>query len=405
MNDRTYRIDSEPVPFIDLVAQYQTIRTEIKEAVDTVFEKQAFVLGEEVSELEKEIAKFCDSREAIGCASGTDALILSLMAANIGPGDEVITSPFTFFATASSIARVGATPVFVDVDPVSFNMSPELVEAAITDKTKAIMPVHIFGQCAEMEPIWRVAVRNGIPVIEDACQAIGASYRGRKAGVLGTMGCFSFFPTKNLGGAGDGGIITTDDAELAAKLRRLRVHGDIGGYRHVEVGLNSRLDALQAAVLRVKLRHLEDWSTGRQANAKRYGELFRHYGLLDAFDTPDILPERKHVFNQYVIRVKGGKRDEVLQSLRSQKIGAAVYYPTSLHVQECFEYLGYQEGDFPEAERASAEVIALPIFTELLPEQQETVVRGIATALGRLGNTDRTIKAPHFNNQQQRFAA
>lgn len=405
MNDRTYRIDSEPVPFIDLVAQYQTIRTEIKEAVDTVFEKQAFVLGDEVSELEKEIAKFCDSREAIGCASGTDALILSLMAANIGPGDEVITSPFTFFATASSIARVGATPVFVDVDPVSFNMSPELVEAAITDKTKAIMPVHIFGQCAEMEPIWRVAVRNGIPVIEDACQAIGASYRGRKAGVLGTMGCFSFFPTKNLGGAGDGGIITTDDAELAAKLRRLRVHGDVGGYRHIEVGLNSRLDALQAAVLRVKLRHLEDWSIGRQANAKRYGELFRHYGLLDAFDTPDILPERKHVFNQYVIRVKGGKRDELLQSLRSQKIGAAVYYPTSLHVQECFEYLGYQEGDFPEAERASAEVIALPIFTELLPEQQETVVRGIATALGRLGNTDRNIKAPHFNNQQQRFAA
>lgn len=410
MKNRNYRIDSEhthsePVPFIDLVSQYQTIRSEIKQAVDNVFENQSFILGDEVTSLEKEIASYCDSREAIGCASGTDALILSLMAANIGPGDEVITSPFTFFATASSIARVGAKPVFVDVDPVSFNMVPELVEEAMTERTKAIMPVHIFGQCAEMEPIWRIAVRSGIPVIEDACQAIGSSYRGRRAGVLGTMGCFSFFPTKNLGGAGDGGLITTDDAELATKLRRLRVHGDAGGYKHLELGLNSRLDALQAAVLRVKLRHLDDWTAGRQANAKRYSELFRHYELLDAFDTPDILPERRHVFNQYVIRVKGGQRDAMLQSLRSQKIGAAIYYPVPLHLQDCFAHLGYKQGDFPESERAAAEVIALPIFSELLPEQQETVVRGIATALGRFKQVPGTIQTPNFANQQQRRAA
>ncbi|MEX1230210.1 MAG: DegT/DnrJ/EryC1/StrS family aminotransferase [Planctomycetaceae bacterium] len=372
----------EAVPLIDLVAQYQTISAEIQDAVKRVFETQSFVLGDEVAELECEVAEYCDARDAIGCASGTDALILALMGHDIGPGDEVITSPFTFFATASTICRVGAKPVFVDVDPVSFNLLPEQVEAAITSRTRAIMPVHLFGQCAEMEPLWRMAVQHGLVVIEDACQAIGAAYRGRRAGVLGTIGCFSFFPTKNLGGAGDGGMITTDDAELAARLRRLRVHGDVGGYRHVEIGLNSRLDALQAAVLRVKLRHLDDWTEGRRKNAERYAHLFGEFDIEDALQLPQTLPERRHVFNQYVVRVLHDRRNEVLASLRSRQIGAAVYYPSPLHLQKCFEYLGYGAGDFPHAERASEEVLALPIFTELREDQQDRVVDNLAEILG-----------------------
>jgi len=380
---------SQPVPLIDLKAQYATIRDEVQEAVTDLFERQAFVLGEPVAELEKEIASYCDSAEAIGCASGTDALILSLLAAGVGPGDEVITSPFTFFATAGAIHRVGAVPVFVDIEPVGFNIDPAQIEAAVTPKTKAIMPVHIFGQCAEMEPIWRVAVRLGIPVIEDAAQAIGATYRGRRAGVLGTLGCFSFFPTKNLGGAGDGGIITTDDPELAARLKRLRVHGDVGGYNHVEVGFNSRLDAIQAAVLRIKLRHLEAWSEARRQNAKRYAELFRHYQILDAFELPTTLPDRRHIYNQFVIRVPDGKRDGVLQSLRSENIGCGVYYPIGLHMQKCFEFLGYQEGDMPECERACSEVLALPIYSELTASMQEEVVRGLCRAIGRETSAER----------------
>lgn len=370
------------VPLIDLVAQYQSIADEIQEAVKCVFETQSFVLGDEVAQLECEVAEYCDAREAIGCASGTDALILALMAHDIGPGDEVITSPFTFFATASSICRVGAKPVFVDIDPVSFNLLPEAVEAAITQRTRAIMPVHLFGQCAEMEPLWRMAVQHGLAVIEDACQAIGAEYRGRRAGVLGTIGCFSFFPTKNLGGAGDGGIITTDDPELAARLRRLRVHGDVGGYRHVEVGLNSRLDALQAAVLRVKLRYLQTWTEGRQRNAERYEQLFAAYEHADAFRLPQTLPERTHVFNQYVVRVLNHRRNELLTSLRKRQIGAAVYYPSPLHLQQCFKFLGYRPGDFPNAEDASEQVLALPIFTELRDDQQDRVVENIAEVLG-----------------------
>ena len=375
--------DPSPVPFIDLVAQYQTIKDEVKQAVDQVFETQAFVLGGEVSSLEDEIATYCDAREAIGCASGTDALVLSLMALGIGAGDEVITSPFTFFATASSIARVGATPKFVDIDPATWNIDVQQVEAAITDHTKAIMPVHIFGQCADMEPLWRMAVRNGLPIIEDACQAIGAEYRGRKAGVLGTIGCFSFFPTKNLGGAGDGGIITTDNVEIAARLRRLRVHGESGQYQHSEIGLNSRLDALQAAVLRVKLRHLNKWSDGRRQNAATYSELLRYYQLVDAVEPPATAPDQKHIYNQFTLRILGGRRDEVMQTMRANQIGCAVYYPIPLHMQECFTYLGYKPGQLPEAERASAEVLSLPIFSELGRDRQETVVRGLSEALGR----------------------
>ena len=394
--------EAEPagVPFIDLVAQYQHIRTEVQETVNQVFEEQAFVLGDRVKDLESEIARYCDSRYAIGCASGTDALVLSLMAMGIGPGDEVITSPFTFFATASSIHRVGARPVFVDIDPVSFNLDPAQVEAAVTDRTRAIMPVHLFGQCAEMEPLWRIAVRCGLQIIEDACQAIGAEYRGRRAGVLGTVGCFSFFPTKNLGGAGDGGIITTDDADLAERLSSLRVHGESGQYNHLQVGLNSRLDALQAAILSVKLRHLDGWSEARRQNARLYGELFRYYGLLDAVDIPQVLPERRHVYNQYSVRVRNGQRDDVLQKLRAQKIGCGIYYPKPLHLQTCFESLGYQRGQLPKSEQASEEIMALPIFSELYPAQLETVVRGISAALGRS-----VEKTPYRHQTEVRRAA
>jgi dTDP-4-amino-4,6-dideoxygalactose transaminase len=371
----------EPVPFIDLKAQFQTIRSEINAAVERVFENQAFVLGDEVSELEFEIAEYCDSRDAIGCASGSDALLLSLIGLDIGPGDEVITSPFTFFATAGAICRTGATPVFVDVLPETYNIDPAAIEAAVTPRTRAIIPVHIFGQSADMDPIWRIATRHSLLVIEDACQAIGATYNGRRSGVLGKTGCFSFFPTKNLGAAGDGGIITTDDPELAGKLRRLRVHGDLGGYTHKEIGFNSRLDALQAAVLRVKLQHLEKWTESRIANAERYAELCEAQRLTDRIDIPTAKPDRRHVYNQYTLRVGEGRRDEVLKSMREQQIGAAIYYPTPLHLQECFAGLGYKQGELPEAERASAEVLSLPIFAELTEAQQDRVVEGLATAL------------------------
>ncbi len=379
--------NAEPVPFIDLVAQHKTIEREVMEVVERVFATQSFILGEEVALLEAETATYCDAQEAIGCASGTDALILALMALGIGPGDEVITSPFTFFATASSIVRVGATPVFVDIDPISFNLDPAAVEAAVTPRTRAIMPVHIFGQVAEMEPILRTAAKHGLAVIEDACQAIGAEYHGRRAGVLGTIGCFSFFPTKNLGGAGDGGLITTDDADLAKRMRRLRVHGDTGGYNHIEVGLNSRLDALQAAILRVKLRHLDDWTTARQRNAARYQQKFERQGLVGHLTAPAILPERRHVFNQYVTRIAGGQRNAVLASLKAEQIGAAIYYPIPLHLQQCFSSLGYTTGDLPEAERACREVLALPIYSELPGSHQDRVITGLSHALSATHST------------------
>ncbi|QDT16342.1 DegT/DnrJ/EryC1/StrS family aminotransferase [Alienimonas californiensis] len=374
---------STPVPFIDLQAQHATIRTEVMEAVSRVFESQAFVLGEEVSNFEADAAEYCDARHAIGCASGTDALLLALMACGVGPGDEVITSPFTFFATAGSIHRVGATPVFVDVEPDGFNIDPDAIEDAITDRTKAIMPVHIFGQTAEMDPIWRIAQKHDLHIIEDAAQSIGAEYRGRRSGVLGTVACFSFFPTKNLGGAGDGGMMTTDDDEIAARLNRLRVHGDVGGYEHVEVGLNSRLDALQAAVLKVKLRHLDDWTEARRANAERYDALLSDYRVADAIQPPVRLPERRHVYNQYVTRVPNGKRDGVIGKMRAAGVGAAVYYPKPLHLQTCFADLGYKRGQLPVSERACDEVMALPIFAELGEERQEIVVQTLCKSLGR----------------------
>ncbi|MBS0264299.1 MAG: DegT/DnrJ/EryC1/StrS family aminotransferase, partial [Planctomycetes bacterium] len=337
----------------------------------------------EVAELEFEIASYCDAREAIGCASGTDALILALMALNIGPGDEVITSPYTFFATASSIYRLGARPVFCDIDPASFNIDVGAIASALTPRTKAIMPVHLFGQCAEMEPLQRIAAKSGIPIVEDACQAIGAEYQGRRAGVLGSVACFSFFPTKNLGGAGDGGLLTTDDAALAARLRRLRVHGEAAQYEHIEVGLNSRLDALQAAVLRIKLRHLDDWTVARQRNAERYAQLFEEFDLLDTVTLPVTLHDRRHVYNQYCVRIAHGQRDQVLAGLRERKIGCSVYYPKPLHLQTCFADLGYRAGELPESERAAHDSLALPIYSELTEEQQERVVSAMAEILGR----------------------
>jgi len=388
------------VPLIDLVAQYQSIREEVKSAVDEVFETQRFVLGDEVEALEEEIASYCDARHAIACGSGTDALVLSLMALDIGPGDEVITSPFTFFATAGAIHRVGATPRFVDIDPATFNLQPEAVERVINSRTKAIMPVHIFGQCADMEPLWRMSVRHNLPIVEDAAQAIGSEYRGRRAGVLGTIGCFSFFPTKNLGGAGDGGIMTTDDKDLAARLRRLRVHGDVGGYKHVEVGFNSRLDALQAAVLRVKLRHLDSWSDARRANAKRYREMFAEQNF-DGVELPTIADDRVHVYNQFTVRIKDGLREKVMSAMRADGVGCAVYYPIPLHRQECFASLGYNEDEFPECNSASEEVLSLPVFSELTEQQQDRVFEVLTDSVVKAT----TLKLPTVENVEKRRAA
>ncbi len=363
-----------PVPFIDLVPQFQSMSAEVMAAVERVFAEQKFILGDEVTGLEEEIATYCDSRFAIGCNSGTDALIIALQALDVGEGDEVITTPFSFFATASSICRTGATPVFVDIDPESFNLDVDAVEDAITPHTKAIMPVHLFGQCCDMEPLWRLCQKYKLHIVEDACQAIGAEFEGRRAGVLGTVGCFSFFPTKNLGGAGDGGMMTTDDPELVAKLRRLRVHGDVGQYEHLELGMNSRLDALQAAVLRVKLKRLDDWTAARQNNARRYGEMFQQAGILDAITLPVEREDRRHVFNQFCIRVEHGRRDHVMQQLKAAKIGCAVYYPKPLHLQTCFKHLGYEQGQFPEAEAASKDILALPSYPELPVADQDRVI-------------------------------
>lgn len=372
---------NDPIPLISLIPQYNNIKQEIDEAVQRVFTSQNFVLGDEVAQFEADMAAYCDSREAIGCASGSDALLLALKALDIGPGDEVITSPFSFFATASCIDRVGAKPVFVDIEERGFNLDPAAVEAAVTPRTKAIIPVHLFGQCARMDPICRTAVKHNLAIIEDAAQAIGAEYRGRRAGVLGTVGCFSFFPTKNLGGAGDGGLMTTDDAQLGNRLKKLRVHGDYGRYEHVETGINSRLDAIQAAVLAVKLRYLDSWTEGRQRNAAWYEELCEREKVTEAIELPVTLPDRRHVYNQFCIRVRDGLRDHVMESLRAEQIGCAVYYPKPLHLQPCFAHHGYKEGDFPISEQVASDILALPIFSELTLNQLERVVTGISNAL------------------------
>jgi dTDP-4-amino-4,6-dideoxygalactose transaminase len=365
------------VPMLDLKAQHETIAAEVEAAVKGVLDSQQFILGPEVRAFESEMASYCGVSYAVGCASGSDALLLALMACGVGPGDEVITSPFTFFATAGSVARLGATPVFVDIEPVDFNLDENRIESLITERTRAIMPVHLFGQCADMDKINKIADRRGIGVIEDAAQAIGAEYKGIRAGRLGLMAAFSFYPSKNLGGAGDGGLLTTNDPDLAERLRRYRAHGAKNKYFHEEVGINSRLDSLQAAILRVKLRYLDKWADARRANAARYKELFAESGLLEngQVELPESRADAYHVYNQYVIRAKD--RDRLKTYLKEEGIGTEVYYPLSLHLQECFKYLGYKSGDFPESERASEEALAIPIYPELEDEAQRYIVERI----------------------------
>ena len=352
------------VPLLDLKAQYATLRDETMSALEAVQDSQDLVHGPAVRELEAAIAAYSDCRAAVGVSSGTDALLCSLMSLGIGPGDEVITTPFTFFATAGSIWRVCARPVFVDIEPDTFNIDPTKIADALTDKTRAVMPVHLFGQTAEMDPILAVAAERGLAVIEDGAQAIGATYKGRPAGSMGTTGCFSFYPSKNLPGLGDGGMITTQDDELALRLAQCRNHGQGSTYVHTFVGANFRLDTIQAAGLLVKLKYLSRWSGRRRANAARYDELL---GGVGEVVTPTVREGNVSIFNQYVIRVP--RRDELHAHLRENGIGAAIYYPLSLHQQECFAELGGKAGDFPVSEQAAAEVLALPVFPELTDEQ------------------------------------
>lgn len=365
------------VPLLDLKAQHASLRDELRAAIERVMESQAFVLGPEVEALETELASYSRVKYAVGCASGSDALLLALMALDVGAGDEVITTPFSFFATASAIVRLGARPRFVDIEPRTFNLDAAQIEAAITERTRAIMPVHLYGQCADADALRAVAARHGVPVVEDAAQAIGAEDRGRRAGSLGRVGCFSFYPTKNLGGAGDGGMLTTDDDQLAERLRTLRVHGGVSEYHHREVGLNSRLDSLQAAVLRVKLPHLERWSTARRERAEVYARLFGEAGLEGAVTPPFVKADARHIFHQYVIRVSAKSRDPLMTHLRERGVGTKVYYPVPLHLQECFRSLGYAAGDFPAAERAARETLALPMYPELTADQQHDVVDAV----------------------------
>jgi dTDP-4-amino-4,6-dideoxygalactose transaminase len=362
------------VPLLDLKAQYETLAPDIDAAVRSVFDSQHFILGPEVQQLEQEIAAYCSSKFAIGCASGSDAILLALMAHGIGPGDEVVTTPFTFFATAGSVVRLGAKPVFVDIEESTFNLDPTQFESAVTERTRAVMPVHLFGQCAAMDAIKEVAARHGLAVIEDAAQAIGAEYCGLRAGSLGSVSAFSFYPSKNLGGAGDGGMLTTDDAEIARKLRMLRSHGAANKYYHDVVGINSRLDALQAAILRVKLRHLDSWTQARRTNAGRYRDYFKQAGLVTdgQVKLPREMEENLHVYNQFVIRVDS--RDDLKSFLAERGVGTEIYYPLPLHLQTCFAELGYSQGDMPESERASKESIAIPVYPEIGERQQQYVV-------------------------------
>jgi len=382
------------VPLLDLRPQYHALKGELDAAVLKVAESQMFILGPEVRELEQEVAAYCGAKFGIGVSSGTDALLVALMALDIGQGDEVLTSPYTFFATGGAIARSGARPVFLDIDPVTYNLEPfrlrefletlcearegKLVNRITGGNVRAIMPVHLYGQSADMDPIMELAGRHGLKVIEDAAQAIGTEYKGgRRVGGIGDIGCFSFFPTKNLGAFGDGGLCTTNDEALATKLKQLRVHGMEPKYYHAMIGGNFRLDELQAAVLRVKLPHLDSWHAGRQRNAAFYDRAFEAAGLGDQVFTPVAVPGQRHIYNQYVVRVP--ERDRLRAYLAECGVGTEVYYPVPLHMQECFAYLGYRPEDCPESARAAAETLALPIFPELTEQQLQHVVDSIAS--------------------------
>ncbi|MFQ5597673.1 MAG: DegT/DnrJ/EryC1/StrS family aminotransferase [Nitrospiria bacterium] len=376
------------VPLLDLHAHHAPIKDEIFKVFESVFQSQAYILGPEVAKLEASIAAYCGVDHAIGVSSGTDALLISLMSLGIGTGDEVITSTYTFFATGGAIARVGAKPVFVDIDPESYNIAPEKIGQAVTDKTKAIIPVHLYGQVADMEAISGISKKHGLKIIEDAAQAIGAEYQdGRRAGSFGDLGCFSFFPSKNLGALGDGGMVVTNDSALAERVRKMRVHGGHPKYYHKMIGGNFRLDSLQAGVVNVKLQYLDRWTARRRENAKRYVALFQKSGLIEkiALGLPKAVYagtrcKHDHIYNQFVIRVPD--RDTLREFLKKEEIGNEVYYPIPLHLQACFQNLGYKAGDCPEAERAAHETIALPIFPELTPEIQGVVVDAIKRFYG-----------------------
>jgi len=364
------------VPLLDLKAQYASIKDEIRTALDEVLDSQLFILGPKVEELEKKIAGYCRAKHAVGVSSGSDALLISLMALGIGAGDEVITSPFTFFSTAGVIARLQAVPVFVDIDPVTYNIAPEKIEAAVTARTKAVIPVHLFGQCADMKPIMGLSSKYGLIVIEDAAQSLGADYMGRRAGAIGHLGIFSFFPSKNLGGFGDGGMVITNDDELCDKMKALRVHGAKSKYYYQTVGGNFRLDAIQAAVLTVKMKYLDGWSQKRRDNAGSYDRQ-----LSEVLPAEIVLPKavyrdggdrNYHIYNQFTVRAK--QRDGLQRFLKDNGVGTEIYYPLPLHLQECFKGLGYKKGDFPAAEKAAEEALSLPIYPELSPAQKDYVI-------------------------------
>ncbi len=367
------------VPFFDLAVQFKSIEEEVKFALDEVFRTQQFILGAKVQVLEETIARYCRATYAIGVASGSDALLLSLMALGIGTGDEVLLPPFTFFATAGSVSRLGATPVFVDIDPETYNIDPSKIEEKVSSKTKAILPVHLFGQCADMNPLLKIAKERKLFLIEDAAQALGAEYKpiageeGRRAGQMGDFGCFSFYPTKNLGAFGDAGMVVTDNPDLSEKVRLLRAHGSQPKYFHRWIGINSRLDTIQAAILLVKFRHLEKWTGERQRKAERYQLLFREIlSSVEGIRLPSAQYQNRHIFHQYVIRVR--ERDRLRKFLAEEGIGTDIYYPLPLHLQECYASLKYRRGDLPNSEKASEEVLALPIYPELTEEQQIAVV-------------------------------
>lgn len=364
------------IPMLDLKAQYASIRDEIRDAVDAVLESQHFILGPQVAVLEEEVARYCGRRYAVGVASGTDALILALRAVNIGPGDEVIVPSFTFIATADTVSLLGGTPVFVDIERDTFNIDPEKIEQKITSRTRAIVPVHLYGHAADMDPIMAIAKRHELKVIEDNAQAIGATYKGKKTADFGDIGCLSFFPSKNLGGYGDGGMVVTDSEELYRRLRGLRSHGGTKKYFSEEQGWNSRLDEIQAAILRVKLRHLDQWNAGRRANAARYDSLLQG---VDAVKTPFVAKWADHVFHQYTLRVP--ERDRVQKRLEQEGIASTVYYPTAIHLQPIFKSLGYTPGDLPETEQATVEALSLPMYPELTAAQAERVAKALISAI------------------------
>ena len=396
------------VPLLALDRQYAVLRDAIRGALDRVCDSGKFVLGPDVHDLEAELAQALSVPHVISCASGSDALLLALMAFDIKPGDEVILPSYTFFATASAVTRLGAVPIFADIDPITYLIDPADVKKKISKRTKAIVPVHLFGRTADMDAILPIAKTAGIPVVEDAAQSILSTWHGRCSGAIGDVGCFSFYPTKNLGGVGDGGFLTTTRDDIAARLKLLRVHGMEPRYYHQVVGINSRLDSLQAAVLRVKLPHLDAWTTARQVNAARYQQLFAEYDLAGHVAVPGDESRGRHVWNQFVIRAPGGQRDALRKHLAACGVGTEIYYPVPLHMQQCFEYLGWRKGDLPQTELAAEETLALPIFPELTEEEQQTVVGRVAEFfhaphigqktddIRRTHRPEAVVEEPHF---------